>query len=53
MVRYDYMCAVFPRGARKNRTPTEIKERSAGGKTADCVSRANYSIAIEQGSITA
>jgi hypothetical protein len=28
----DHMCAVFPRGARKNRTPTEMKYRSAEGK---------------------
>jgi hypothetical protein len=33
MVRYDYLCAVFPRSARKNRTPTKIKYRSAEGKT--------------------
>src|SRR5215213_9585941 len=27
MVRYDHRCAVFPRSARKNRTPTEIEYR--------------------------
>src|SRR5215213_1026636 len=29
MVCDDHMCAVFPRGARKNRTPTEMKYRFA------------------------
>jgi uncharacterized Fe-S cluster-containing protein len=32
MVLYDHLCSVFPRGARKNRTPTEIRRRSAEGK---------------------
>src|SRR5215211_2535404 len=38
MVLADLLCAVFPRAARKNRTPIEIKERSAEGRKADCVS---------------
>ena len=29
MVRYNHLCAVFPRSARKNRTPTEIKYRGS------------------------
>jgi hypothetical protein len=37
MVLYDHLCSVFPRGARKNRTPTEIRYRSAEGKNADRV----------------
>jgi hypothetical protein len=32
------MCTVFSRSAQENRTPIEIKERSAEGKNADCVS---------------
>jgi hypothetical protein len=36
-----HMCAVFPRIARKNRTPTERTYRSAEGKNADRVSRGN------------
>jgi len=50
MERHDHLCAVFPRSARKNRTPTEIKysgsragvpsgPRAAEGKNADRVSR--------------
>jgi hypothetical protein len=31
-VLYDQLCAVFPRGARKNRTPTEIKYRLAAAR---------------------
>jgi len=32
MVLDDHLCAVFPREARKNRTPTKTKYRSAEGK---------------------
>src|SRR5215210_7070261 len=35
------LCSVFPRRARKNRTPKTIKYRSAEGKKADRVSRVN------------
>jgi hypothetical protein len=41
MVLYDYLCSVFPRYARKNRTPTEIRYRSAEGKNADRVTPVN------------
>jgi hypothetical protein len=33
MVLTDNLCTVFPRSARKNRTPVEIKYHSAEGKT--------------------
>src|SRR5258706_13410519 len=43
MVLYDHLCPVFPRGARKNRTPTEIRHRFAEGKNADRVTPVNES----------
>src|SRR4051794_2051037 len=39
MVRYDHQCAVFPRGARKNRTPTKSSAALSKAKRADRVSR--------------
>src|SRR6266508_1178927 len=43
MVLYEYLCSVFPRGARKNRTPTQIRFRSAEGQNADRVTPVNKS----------
>jgi len=43
IVRDAHLCAVFPRSARKNRTPTKRKYRSAEGKkNADRVTRVIY-----------
>ena len=46
MVRADLLCAVLVRYARENRTPLEIKYRSAAGATRQLRKSYKYHIAL-------